>query len=223
MLRQSWFLQWLRMAGRAGRQGISPPDPNNLPVWGWYRPRGTNLKDSQPLTWPQGRTTRAGQASRGCRTDHYRNFTVVGILLMALLGGIGGGVTRDVLLDKNPGRAHQSRLHPAVPGGRDRRVPDRLRRGQLLCWEELLAKEPADVYQRSNGRPLLGARSPVSPSASSRTWAWPSRTWPCRIGSFRASRTGITMGCPRWLRRGRPAGPRGGGASPAGRRLPIPC
>ena len=37
------------------------------------------------------------------RPDHYRNFTVVGILLMALLGGIGGGVTRDVLLNKIPG------------------------------------------------------------------------------------------------------------------------
>src|SRR5262245_32921973 len=37
------------------------------------------------------------------RPDHYRNFTVVGILLMALLGGIGGGVTRDVILNKIPG------------------------------------------------------------------------------------------------------------------------
>jgi uncharacterized membrane protein YeiH len=37
------------------------------------------------------------------RPDHYRNFTVVGILLMALLGGIGGGVTRDVILNKVPG------------------------------------------------------------------------------------------------------------------------
>jgi uncharacterized membrane protein YeiH len=37
------------------------------------------------------------------RPDHYRNFTVVGILLMALLGGIGGGVTRDVLLNQIPG------------------------------------------------------------------------------------------------------------------------
>jgi uncharacterized membrane protein YeiH len=37
------------------------------------------------------------------RPDHYRNFTVVGILLMALLGGIGGGVTRDVLLNEIPG------------------------------------------------------------------------------------------------------------------------
>lgn len=37
------------------------------------------------------------------RPDHYKNFTVVGILLMALIGGIGGGVTRDVLLGQVPG------------------------------------------------------------------------------------------------------------------------
>ena len=36
------------------------------------------------------------------RPDHYRNFTVVGILLMALLGGIGGGVTRDVMIGVVP-------------------------------------------------------------------------------------------------------------------------
>jgi uncharacterized membrane protein YeiH len=36
------------------------------------------------------------------RPDHYKNFTVVGILLMALLGGLGGGITRDVLLNKVP-------------------------------------------------------------------------------------------------------------------------
>jgi uncharacterized membrane protein YeiH len=36
------------------------------------------------------------------RPDHYRNFTIVGILLMALMGGIGGGVARDVLLNKVP-------------------------------------------------------------------------------------------------------------------------
>jgi hypothetical protein len=36
------------------------------------------------------------------RPDHYRNYTVVGVLLMALLGGIGGGVTRDVLINKIP-------------------------------------------------------------------------------------------------------------------------
>jgi len=36
------------------------------------------------------------------RPDHYKQFTVVGILLMAVLGGIGGGVTRDVLVAEVP-------------------------------------------------------------------------------------------------------------------------
>ncbi|GAA3861944.1 hypothetical protein GCM10022381_02760 [Leifsonia kafniensis] len=36
------------------------------------------------------------------RPDHYRNFTFIGIILMALLGGIGGGVTRDVILNTAP-------------------------------------------------------------------------------------------------------------------------
>jgi uncharacterized membrane protein YeiH len=36
------------------------------------------------------------------RADHYRNYTVVGVILMAVLGGIGGGVTRDVILNKVP-------------------------------------------------------------------------------------------------------------------------
>ena len=37
------------------------------------------------------------------RPDHYKNFTVVGVMLMALLGGLGGGITRDVLLNQVPG------------------------------------------------------------------------------------------------------------------------
>lgn len=39
------------------------------------------------------------------RPDHYkRNYmTVVGILVMAIFGGIGGGVTRDLLLNETPG------------------------------------------------------------------------------------------------------------------------
>jgi uncharacterized membrane protein YeiH len=36
------------------------------------------------------------------RPDHYKNFTVVGIVLMALLGGLGGGITRDIMLAKVP-------------------------------------------------------------------------------------------------------------------------
>jgi uncharacterized membrane protein YeiH len=36
------------------------------------------------------------------RKDHYRHWTVVGIILMAILGGIGGGVARDILLNDIP-------------------------------------------------------------------------------------------------------------------------
>jgi len=36
------------------------------------------------------------------RPDHYKQFTIVGILLMALLGGLGGGITRDVLVGQVP-------------------------------------------------------------------------------------------------------------------------
>ncbi|MFS0698217.1 trimeric intracellular cation channel family protein [Streptomyces nitrosporeus] len=36
------------------------------------------------------------------RPDHYKNFTVAGILLMALLGGIGGGVSRDIMVGRVP-------------------------------------------------------------------------------------------------------------------------
>jgi uncharacterized membrane protein YeiH len=41
----------------------------------------------------------------GQRPDHYRGnyFTAVGILVLALFGGIGGGTTRDVLLNTTPG------------------------------------------------------------------------------------------------------------------------
>jgi uncharacterized membrane protein YeiH len=48
-------------------------------------------------------TTNAFNGALLCRrADHYRNYTVVGIILMAMLGGIGGGVSRDVLLNKIP-------------------------------------------------------------------------------------------------------------------------
>lgn len=36
------------------------------------------------------------------RPDHYKNFTIVGVLLMALLMGLGGGITRDVLVNQIP-------------------------------------------------------------------------------------------------------------------------
>jgi uncharacterized membrane protein YeiH len=36
------------------------------------------------------------------RPDHYKQFTIVGILLMALLGGLGGIITRDVMVAQVP-------------------------------------------------------------------------------------------------------------------------
>src|SRR5208282_1514189 len=36
------------------------------------------------------------------KPNHYRNFTIVGIILLGLIGGIGGGVSRDVILNKIP-------------------------------------------------------------------------------------------------------------------------
>jgi uncharacterized membrane protein YeiH len=36
------------------------------------------------------------------RPDHYRHFTVAGVILLAYAGGIGGGVLRDVLANKVP-------------------------------------------------------------------------------------------------------------------------
>ena len=43
------------------------------------------------------------------RPDHFRNFTIVGILLMALFGGLGGGVTRDVILGRTRRRRSRTR------------------------------------------------------------------------------------------------------------------
>ena len=36
------------------------------------------------------------------RPDHYKLFTVVGIIILATIGGIGGGIVRDVLMNKVP-------------------------------------------------------------------------------------------------------------------------
>ncbi|MGC1381889.1 MAG: TRIC cation channel family protein [Candidatus Baltobacteraceae bacterium] len=36
------------------------------------------------------------------RPDHYKNFTVIGVIILAYAGGIGGGIVRDVLVNKIP-------------------------------------------------------------------------------------------------------------------------
>jgi uncharacterized membrane protein YeiH len=36
------------------------------------------------------------------RPDHYRHFTMIGVIILAYAGGIGGGIVRDVLVNKVP-------------------------------------------------------------------------------------------------------------------------
>lgn len=36
------------------------------------------------------------------RPDHYKHFTLAGVIILAFAGGIGGGIIRDVLLDRVP-------------------------------------------------------------------------------------------------------------------------
>lgn len=36
------------------------------------------------------------------KPDHYKHFTVMGIIILAYVGGIGGGVVRDILVNKVP-------------------------------------------------------------------------------------------------------------------------
>ena len=36
------------------------------------------------------------------RPDHYKHFTLIGVIALAFAGGIGGGIARDVLLDRIP-------------------------------------------------------------------------------------------------------------------------
>ncbi len=36
------------------------------------------------------------------RPDHYKHFTVIGVIILAYAGGIGGGIVRDVLVNKIP-------------------------------------------------------------------------------------------------------------------------
>jgi uncharacterized membrane protein YeiH len=36
------------------------------------------------------------------RPDHYRHFTFIGVIILGYIGGIGGGIVRDVLVNKVP-------------------------------------------------------------------------------------------------------------------------
>jgi hypothetical protein len=107
------------------------------------------------------------------RPDHYKNYTVVGILLMALLMGLGGGMTRDVLINQVPAAltnpAHITvcviagiigynlavRQGPAVP------------RGAVPVRDVLLPAAPCRCM-RSSGR----KRASPSGCPWSASWPW---------------------------------------------------
>jgi uncharacterized membrane protein YeiH len=69
----------------------------NLTVGGWKW-----IGDFTTLDLIAAGTNALNGALLARRPDHYKNFTVVGIMLMALLMGLGGGITRDVLLNEVP-------------------------------------------------------------------------------------------------------------------------
>ncbi len=52
------------------------------------------------------------------RPDHYKNFTLVGILLMAMLGGLAGGISRDIMLSDVPAAlTNPAYITPRSPSG----------------------------------------------------------------------------------------------------------
>ncbi|MDI1459827.1 TRIC cation channel family protein [Catellatospora sp. KI3] len=63
--------------------------------WQWYG-------DQTLINLIAASTNALNGALLARRPDHFRQYTVVGVILMALLGGIGGGVTRDVLINQVP-------------------------------------------------------------------------------------------------------------------------
>jgi uncharacterized membrane protein YeiH len=36
------------------------------------------------------------------RPDHWKDYTIVGVILFAIIGGIAGGVSRDIILGESP-------------------------------------------------------------------------------------------------------------------------
>ena len=107
------------------------------------------------------------------RPDHYRNFTVVGIILMALLGGLGGGITRDVLVGEIP----SALTNPAYILSRARlrrhRLPPRLHRRTAVprravpVHDLLLAALVRDRRVPRKASPSAFPSSPASCSQSS--------------------------------------------------------
>ena len=50
------------------------------------------------------------------RPDHYKHFTVAGVIILAYAGGIGGGIIRDILVNKVPSPLAESVVHRCLHG-----------------------------------------------------------------------------------------------------------
>ena len=64
------------------------------------------------------------------RPDHYKHFTLIGVVILAYAGGIGGGIVRDVSVNKVPSPLRESVVSHLLFGGRGDRPRDRLNSAQ---------------------------------------------------------------------------------------------
>ena len=176
--------------GALGRDRVAAADPALQPGRPRRRAGGVRADDRAHSHWPAPRSTSGASSGRGTsrpidliaastnslngallarRPDHYKNWTVVGILLMALLMGLGGGITRDVLVGQVPARADQSGLHRPRTRLRRRRIPDGLQgrravpRGPLPVHDLVLAalvRDRRGPAGRRGGAPDRGRAHP---------------------------------------------------------------
>ena len=112
--------------------------------------------------------------------SHYRNYTVVGIILMAFLGGIGGGVSRDVLLNKIPS-AFTNPLYVVLCTVAailalqiHYRVGQAFRKGLINFMTAFSFNSQETMAWRvpSRARLVLSIFSALSKVASASRWAW---------------------------------------------------
>lgn len=66
--------------------------------------------------------------------DHYKNLTVMGVMVMAVLGGIGGGVTRDVILNQMPAALKNPAYLVLCSRCTRSSAPRRRSRPACRCW-----------------------------------------------------------------------------------------
>ena len=119
------------------------------------------------------------------RPDHYKNFTIVGVLLMALLMGLGGGITRDVLVNQIPSAlTNPAYLLLCTAAG--------LIGYKLAFAGGQLFREGLFQFMTSFSLPLRRASPSVFRSSASSSWPWSVQrpvagTSTCRAASLRST------------------------------------